>query len=144
NDSSNRPGGPGGPRRPTVVRSPEPGRPRRRVGWGWIVSGIILAIILIPSLFADLITDWMWFDSQQLAQVYTTRLFLSVGVFFLAGIVAALFAGANWMYAWRATRTDILFPGQREQIPRGLIRAAIILTAIVVGLIMGLAASGEW
>ena len=50
--------------------------------------GLVLALLILPSVFTQLITDWMWFTSQNLADVYTTRLWLGVGVFFGAGLFA--------------------------------------------------------
>src|SRR5438477_12786827 len=114
NGAFGRPRQPQGPRRPTPVRPSEPGRAGRRIGWGWILSGIVLVIIIIPSLLSDLITDWMWFESQNLATVYTTRLWLAVGVFFAAGLMAALFCWVNWAVAWRTAHPDTVSPGQRE------------------------------
>src|SRR6476469_9661523 len=68
----------------------------RRGGFGcWWVAGILLLLIIIPTLLTNLITDWMWFGSQGLAEVYTTRLWLAVGVFFGAGLIATLFCWAN-------------------------------------------------
>src|SRR6266487_1877242 len=106
----------------TRVRAVPPTRPTDigaggggRGGFGcWWAVGIILLLIIIPSLLTNLITDWMWFDSQGLAEVYTTRLWLAVGVFFGAGLVAALFCWANWYLAARLFRPGITYPGQRQ------------------------------
>src|SRR5439155_25570513 len=85
-----------GPQRPTPARPSEPRRAGSRLGWGWVFSAIVLAIIIIPSLLSDMITNWMWFASQNLAAVYTTRLWLSLGVFFAGGLLAALICWINW------------------------------------------------
>src|SRR5438874_4631266 len=92
----------------------------RGFGWWWLV-GIILVLLIIPSLLTSLITDWMWFTSQNLEQVYTTRLWLGVGVFFGAGLLAAIFCWANWGVAARLTRPDATFPGQRQPVSRRLL-----------------------
>ena len=44
-----------------------------------------------------------WFNSQNLQDVYTTRLWLGIAVFFVATIVAIVFCAINWMFAWRWT-----------------------------------------
>src|SRR5436309_10464603 len=90
NEGTDRPGRPERPTQPRKVpQAPQPIRPTRggnlgrRIGW--ILGGIVVALIIIPSLLSDLITDWMWFESQNLASVYTTRLWLALGVFLGSG-----------------------------------------------------------
>ena len=66
---------------PTGTRNPKSNmqnpKPVQRSGavWWWI-AGIFLALLIIPPLLTGLITDWMWFASQDLAGVYATRLWL--------------------------------------------------------------------
>ncbi len=91
-----------------------------------------------------MITDWLWFGSQNLADVYTTRLWLAVGVFFGAGILAVLVLFLNWMLAWRVSRPTTIYPGQVEPLSRGLVRWVTLSVAIVIAFFMALAASGEW
>ncbi|MFL5734767.1 MAG: UPF0182 family protein, partial [Chloroflexia bacterium] len=117
---------------------------RRGVSRWWWVAGIVVVLLIVPSLLTDLITDWMWFTSQNLEEVYTTRLWLGVGVFFGAGLVAALFCWVNWRVATRLSSSGQLFPGQRESIPRGLIRLLILGAALAIGVFMGLAIAEEW
>src|SRR5438094_4151048 len=104
----------------------------------WILGSLLLVLIIIPSILSGMITDWMWFDSQRLAEVYTTRLWLAVGVFFGAGILAALFCWANWAVAWRIASPGALYPGQRAPFSHALARGITLAAAIAVGLIMGL------
>src|SRR5438093_1689548 len=144
NGAFGRPRQPQGPRRPTPMRPSEARRAGRRISWGWILSGIVLAVIIIPSLLSDMITDWMWFASQNLAAVYTTRLWLSLGVFFGAGLLAAVFCWVNWAVALRSGRPGTLYPGQREPLSRGVTRAIMLFAVLVIGIFMGLIAAGEW
>ena len=110
----------------------------------WILGFILLLIIIIPTFLAEMITDWMWFDSQNLDEVYTTRLWLGVAVFFGAAILAAVFCAANWLFAWRVSLPTTVFPGQKDPISRGLSRGLTIAVAIAVGLILGFIAAEEW
>ena len=119
--------------------------PRRR--WSrfwWIVLLVFLAVIIIPSLLSEMITDWMWFGSQNLAEVYTTRLWLALGVFFGAGILGSLLLFGNWMLAWRLARPTMVYPGQAEPLPRGPVRWITLGVAIALGLFMGLVAAEAW
>ena len=101
-------------------------------------------LIIVPSLLTEMITDWMWFGSQNLADVYTTRLWLGIGVFFGAGVVAALVLLVNWMLAWRISRPATVYAGQAEPLPRGPVRWITLVVAIVLGLFLGLVAAEEW
>lgn len=121
---------------------PPPRRDRSRF-W-WILAVIVLAIFIIPSLFAEMVTDWMWFGSQGLDEVYTTRLWLALGVLAASTIIAALVLWLNWSIAARITRPSVVYAGQRDPVPWGLVRAGLIAAAIVVGFFMGLSASGQW
>lgn len=120
-------------------------RPRRFGSRLWVaLIVVILAIILIPTLLSEMITDWMWFGSQGFADVYTTRLWLSLGVFAGGLVVSGLFLGVNWLVAARALEPTTVYPGQAAPLPRGLVRWLVIIAAAVLALIMGLIASGEW
>lgn len=123
----------------------QPGTPRRSSArrW-WILVGVLIALLVIPSLLTDMITDWMWFTSQNLADVYTTRLWLALGVFFGGTILAALFFWANWTFAARASRTTTVFPGQRTPISGRVVQTITIVSAVVLGLFMGSIAASEW
>ena len=135
-------------RRPGTASRPEPVRvPRQRGGlsriWWIVISVLVLLIILISSL-SEMITDWMWFGSQNLAEVYTTRLWLGLGVFAVSALLAVLFLYVNWSIALRITRATATYPGQREPFPPRLGRTIALGASLVVGLFLGLVASGEW
>ena len=91
---------PDGPTVKKVTGNPPPARRGR--GWIWWVVGLVLFLfVLIPSLMAEAITDWMWFGSQGLADVYTTRLWLGLGVFVGGFVLSLVFLLANWLVALR-------------------------------------------
>ncbi|MDQ6694391.1 MAG: UPF0182 family protein [Chloroflexota bacterium] len=136
--------------RDTPNGTPRPIRPvrsqtrRSRARLWWTLAGIVLALLIIPSLLAEMLTDWMWFGSQGLAPVYTTQLFLRLEVFFGGGLIAAIFCYFNWRLAWRATRPNIVYPGQREPVSPGFAMSILIGSAIAIGIFMGLIAAERW
>ncbi|HST04337.1 MAG TPA: UPF0182 family protein [Chloroflexia bacterium] len=122
-----------------------PPRKRRSLAWlWWLIAAILLLVIIVPSLLAEAITDWMWFGSQDLADVYTTRLWLALAVFAGALIVGLVFLLANWMVALRASRPATLYEGQQDPMSRGTMRWIAIIAAIVLAFFMALAVAGEW
>ncbi len=121
--------------------------PRRGSLWSklwWILIVAFFLLIVLPAILAEMITDWMWFGSQGLAEVYTTRLWLAVGVFFGAGILSALLLYLNWRLAWRFARPAALFEGQQETVPPRHVRGIILGASAIIGLFFGLNMAGEW
>jgi uncharacterized membrane protein (UPF0182 family) len=112
-------------------------------GW-WIFIGVLAALFVIPSIFTDMITDWMWFASQSLSDVYTTRLWLGLGVFAAGTFFATLVLWFNWRLAWRLARPSAVYAGQKETIPSFLSGWVTTIVAIFVGLILGGTAASEW
>jgi uncharacterized membrane protein (UPF0182 family) len=126
-------------------RGAAPPRKTRSLTWlWWLLAAIIILVIVIPSVLAEAITDWMWFGSQGLADVYTTRLWLALAVFGGGLVVGLIFLLANWLIAWRASRPEILYEGQKEAMPRNGLRWLIIVASVVLAFFMALVVAGEW
>ena len=121
-----------------------PRKPRSLTWLWWLLAAIIILVFIVPSLLAEAITDWMWFGSQGLADVYTTRLWLALAVFAGGFVLALAFLLANWLIAWRASRPETLYEGQRDPLPRSAIRWVIIVAALVLAFFMAVVVAGEW
>ena len=138
------------PTRPVNINSAAskgqaPPRKPRSLKWlWWLLAAIIILVVIVPSLLAEAITDWMWFGSQGLADVYTTRLWLALAVFAGGFVVALAFLLANWLIAWRASRPETLYEGQRDPLPRSAIRWVIIVAGLVLAFFMAAVVAGEW
>ena len=133
--------------RPTPINATNARVPRPRPAFAriwWVVLGILVLAIILISTLAEMLTDWMWFGSQNLAEVYTTRLWLGLGVFVASTLLAALFLYINWTIALRITRTEATYPGQREPFPSRLGRRIALGVSLAVGAFLGLVAAGEW
>lgn len=130
----------------TTKKTVSTSKPRGR-GCGflaWIITAVVVLLIVTLSISAEAITDWMWFGSQGLQDVYTTRLWLSLGVFVGGFIVSFAFLLANWLVALRGIQAGKLYEGQQEVVPRRAARWAAIIAAIAVAFFMGLGAADEW
>ncbi len=121
-----------------------PRKPRSLTWLWWLLAAIIILVVVVPSLLAEAITDWMWFGSQGLADVYTTRLWLALVVFAGGFVIALAFLLANWLIAWRASRPETLYEGQRDPLPRSAMRWVIIVAALVLAFFMAVVVAGEW
>jgi uncharacterized membrane protein (UPF0182 family) len=103
-------------------------------------------MLVLSTILAGIITNWMWFDSQGLAGVYTTRIALAWGVRIVGAVAAALFLWANWTIARRATtpRPQVLYPGQIDLPASRRLHGLIVGAATLTGIVMGFVAAGEW
>src|SRR5438128_9366491 len=103
---------------------------------------VVLALLLVP-LGLNLWLDARWFEAQGLSAIFTLRLQTEVGLGLAAAAVAGIFAGLNLAWAaWRLRRVA----SKEDRDSRGMatIVAAVPIVSLLVGLIFGLAAFGQW
>jgi len=101
----------------------------------FLVLGGVLALFILISIAKGFYTEWLWFSSLDYGSVYTTILQTKVLLFFSAAIIfCALFLG-NFVLATRlAPKTEAHF----------LPWAMVILGTVLLSLIFGLWAQGNW
>ncbi len=129
------------PDEPGPRGQPPQGNPRRIL---WILLPLLLLIFF--NRIVSFYTDYIWYDSLGLSDVFVTRLYASLALFVVSTLVFWLFLAAN---VWIARRLE----------PRGTLRTpleefasavGVRVTTFVLGagailaLIMGLSASGAW
>jgi len=130
--------------------TPSEGNERRR-GGVLLPTIIILGVIVVGFvMFTGFYTDWLWFDSVDKAEVFTTTLITRIGLFLVFG---ALMSTVLFLVMWWAYRSRPEFRGMtpeqasleryREAIDPYRGRLAIGLS-VIMGLFAGVAASGEW
>jgi uncharacterized membrane protein (UPF0182 family) len=144
------PGGPpgagsagGAPRRPVVSS--------RRRGRALLPTLLILGALLIAfSIFTGFYTDLLWYQSVGYTKVFTGTLRAKSLLFFLFGILFAGAVSANFVIAYRTRPTyQALIPGQAEldRYRTALDpykRIVVLAIAVLLGLIAGSSASGQW
>jgi uncharacterized protein len=128
----------------TAKSNPPPRKPRSLNWLWWLIATIVLLVIVVPSVLAESITDWMWFGSQGLADVYTTRLWLALAVFAGGFVLGLAFLLVNWLIALRTSKPATLYEGQHDPLPRSTMRWLIIVAAVVLAFFMALVVAGEW
>ena len=139
------------------MRSPSDviGRPRRigRLSRRVVITSLI-AIVIIGFLslrsVALLWTDQMWFSSVGLSSVFSTLLYVKVGLALTFGAIFFVLMWGNLLLTDRFGARDLTFEPEDEVVRRfqnavrphaGRIYALI---SLVMGIIAGLNASGEW
>ena len=139
------------------MRSPTdvPQRPRRLGRLSrrfWI--GVIVVVLLVGFLslrnLAVLWTDQMWFSSVGLSNVFSTLFFVKVGLGFTFGAIFFFIMWGNLLLTDRFGARDLSFDPEDEvvrrfqNVVRPYAKRVYAAIALVMGLIGGLNATGQW
>jgi uncharacterized membrane protein (UPF0182 family) len=112
---------------------------------------IVLAAIVIGFvIFTGFYTDWLWFDSVDATEVYTTTLYTRLIMMAAFGLtMTVVLAGTMWLaYRLRPALTTLT----QEQASLERYRMAIqpfrlglmLIIPLIIGLLAGISASAEW
>ena len=133
----------GPPRRPVAV-------PRRR-GRTLLPTLVVLGVLLIGfSIFTGFYTDLLWFRSVGYTSVFTRTLGARSLLFIMFGLLFAAAVTVNFVVAYRARPAyQPMIPGQQELDRYRMAidpyrRVVVGVIAVLLGLIAGSTAAGEW
>jgi uncharacterized membrane protein (UPF0182 family) len=123
---------------------------RRRRGALLPTLGILAALLIVVLIAANFWTDLLWYDSVGFRKVFTTELLARIMLFIVGGVLAggAVFSSLIIAFRTRPVYAPVS-PEQasldryREQI-EPLRRIGTIVVPVVVGLLSGGAAAGQW
>jgi len=109
------------------------------------VAGVLILFILI-NVLKGVYTEWLWFNSLGYGSVYATILKTKVLVFFLAAIIFSLLFLGNLVLATRlAPKAETHFwPWEIVRRLQPILRLNVILVTVVLSVIFGLVAQGNW
>ena len=117
----------------------------RRVGIGVVVA--LAALLLLGRWLAALYTDLLWFDSLGARAVWETRIATTIALGGATGVIAGLFAAANF-YAVRHSVVSLVLPRRignleiGEEVPGRYLTFAVVLLAAAVGAVLSLPSAG--
>ncbi|MER7753575.1 UPF0182 family protein [Kitasatospora sp. NPDC097643] len=126
------------------------GPPSRRARVALLTLGVLAVLFLLFVMFAGFWTDWLWFRSVHYSSVFTTQLWTKVGLFAVFGLLMAVIVGFNIWLAHRLRPPLSAMSVEQQSLDRyraGLApfkRWALIGISLVIGLVAGAAASGQW
>ncbi|MGF1646796.1 MAG: UPF0182 family protein [Kineosporiaceae bacterium] len=139
---------PSGPQRTDPPRRPVP---RRRRGGVLLPTVVVVGVVVVGFVaFADLFTDYLWYQQLGFAEVLRTRLVTQLVLFLLGG---AVMAAAVWVSLSAAYRTRPIYaPTTPEQASldryretlEPLRRLVAIAVPATLGLFAGSAAAAQW
>ncbi|TDC13161.1 UPF0182 family protein [Streptomyces sp. 8K308] len=146
------PNGPNGPRGPRGPGGPRfsVGRPPRGARSLLITAAILAGLAILFAMFAGFWTDWLWYRSVGYTSVYRTELLTRASMFVGSGLVMTLVVGFNIWLAHRLRPPLSAMSMEQQNLDRyrmGIApfkRWVLIGVSLVIGLIAGGSASGQW
>lgn len=128
-------------------KKPEKPSWRRSVIWKIlaVVAGVV-ALYIFLNIFKSFYTEWLWYDSLGYGSVYATILKTRILVFFLAAIIfAVLFLGSLVLATRLAPQSEAkIWPWALVSRIRKVLRWNVILGTIILSIIFGAVAQGNW
>ncbi|MDH6116468.1 uncharacterized membrane protein (UPF0182 family) [Kitasatospora sp. GAS204A] len=129
---------------------PRVGPPSRRAKVLLLTVGVLVLLFLGFVLFAGLWTDWLWFKSVHYSRVFSTELRTKVALFAVFGLAMAVATGVNIWVAHRLRPPLAAMSVEQQSLDRYRMGVApfrkwlLIGISLLVGLIAGSAAAGQW
>lgn len=110
----------------------------------WILGIILFTIFTFFSRAVTLYTDWLWFQSVNFQQVFTTELTAKISVFTAVAFVFVVFFLINAFVARWLIKRNILFFGDDVLVTQQVVTYAIWAIALLLGWLVGTTASANW
>lgn len=110
-----------------------------------LLVAILILLFLLFMLLSGLYTDLLWFESVGLSSVFWTAIKAKVAVFFGFGLLFLAFFLLNLLVARRLSGWGGFFlPGQRYYIASRTVNIVLVVVALALSLLNGVAAIGQW
>ncbi|MFJ6212906.1 UPF0182 family protein [Streptomyces sp. NPDC092296] len=115
-----------------------------------LTAAVLAVLALVFVVFAGFWTDWLWYRSVHYSSVFSTRLETKLGLFAVFGLLMALVVGLNIWLAHRLRPPLSAMSVEQQSLDRYRLGVApyrrwlLLGFSVVVGLIAGGTASGQW
>ncbi len=115
----------------------------------WVAVAILIILLVGPRLLA-IYTDWLWFKDLNYQDVFTKIIWTRIWLFVITGIIAGAIVFASLFFAFRWRPVFVPANGPADPIARyravvmGHLRWFTWGPVVLVGLIAGLVAQGNW
>lgn len=114
------------------------------------VGAVALVVLLIGSRLVDAYVDWLWYGEVGFRSVFSTVLVTRLVQFVLLGLVIGGLLAVNIVIAYRTRPVFVPVTGPDDPVARyrtlvlARLRVVGVGVPVLVGLIAGLAALGDW
>jgi hypothetical protein len=115
-----------------------------------IIAAVIILILLLGSRLLDTYVDWLWFGEVHARTVFSTILVTRIVLFFVIGLLVGGALALSLTLAYRNRPVFVPVSGADDPLARyrsaiiGRIRLVGIGIPLLVGLIAGANAQGDW
>jgi uncharacterized membrane protein (UPF0182 family) len=115
-----------------------------------IIAAVIILILLLGSRLLDTYVDWLWFGEVHAQSVFSTVLVTRIVLFFVVGLLVGGALAISLTIAYRNRPVFVPVSGADDPLARyrsviiGRIRLVGIGIPLLVGLIAGANAQGDW
>ena len=115
------------------------------IKWGLVILGVIALLVGLTILRA-IYTDWLWFNHLGFLSVFTTVLWTRIWMFFVGAGLFGVLITVNIVLARRHSRGESVLPLPSETLHwlDRLMMVGIILGAVLLSIIFGAVAAGQW
>ncbi len=106
---------------------------------------VLFMLFVLFMLLSGFYTDLLWFQSLGLSSVFWTAIEAKVGVFLVFSLLFLLFFLTNLLIARKLSGWGGFFlPDQRSYITSGMVNVVVVVAALILSLMNGLGAIGQW
>jgi len=106
---------------------------------------VLFMLFVLFMLLSGFYTDLLWFQSLGLSSVFWTAIKAKVGVFLIFSLLFLLFFLINLLIARKLSGWGGFFlPDQRSYITSGMVNVVVVVAALILSLMNGLGAIGQW
>ncbi len=111
-----------------------------------IIAGLVLVLFIVATVFRDIYTEMLWFNSVNYQSVYITIITTRIGLFVIGLVAFLVFLGINFFIAKSLSPqlNNDLFALDEIHGTRRLINLGVIATGAFLGIIFGSVAAGRW
>jgi len=106
---------------------------------------VLFMLFVLFMLLSGFYTDLLWFQSLGLSSVFWTAIKAKVGVFLIFSLLFLLFFLINLLIARKLSGWGGFFlPDKRSYITSGMVNVVVMVAALILSLMNGLGAIGQW
>ncbi|MCU1649201.1 MAG: hypothetical protein JWQ60_350, partial [Pseudonocardia sp.] len=135
-----------------MAMTPPTGAPAlsRRTRILLVVGGVALVALLAGSRLLDYYVNWLWFGEVGYRQVFSTIVLTRIVQFVLVAVLFAVLLAATLAVAFRSRPVFVPVSGPEDPVARyrtviiQRLRVFAVGVPLVIGVIAGLAAQGDW
>ncbi len=120
------------------------GTPGQLSGRTWAIISVVFVVFVMFNRVIALYTDWRWFQSINLAQIFTTEFSTKIIAFLIAAVIFIILFMINIAVARWQVKRDTIFFSDESIVAQKMVSVISWSVALLLGWLVGSTASGSW